>query len=113
MKRSVYLLSSDGKTKLHVNIWAPEEAPRAVLQIVHGMEEHIGRYDEFARFLCGNGIAVVGADLLGHGKSVNSDEDLGFIAETNGKTYLLNDIRKVGAYAKKKFPGLPAFRGLR
>ena len=109
MKRSVYLLSSDGKTNLHVNIWSPETAPRAVLQIVHGMEEHIERYDEFARFLNENGVAVVGNDMIGHGKSVNSPEDYGFFAETNGKTYLLNDIRKVGAYAKKQFPGVPLF----
>ena len=109
MKRSVYLLSSDGKTNLHVNIWTPKTAPRAVLQIVHGMEEHMGRYDEFARFLNDHGIAVIGNDMIGHGKSVNSPEDYGFFAETNGKTYLLNDIRKVNAYAKKQFPGLPVF----
>lgn len=109
MKRSVYLLSSDGKTNLHINVWAPEGEPRAVLQIAHGMEEHIERYGEFARFLNENGIAVVGNDMIGHGRSVNSPEDYGFFAETNGKTYLLNDIRKVGAYARKLFPGRPLF----
>ena len=109
MKKSIYLRSSNGKTNLHVNIWTPETAPRAVLQLVHGMVEHIERYDEFARFLCDNGIAVVGADMLGHGKSVNDPDDYGFFAETNGKTYLLNDMHKVNAYAKKLFPGLPTF----
>lgn len=109
MKRSLYLLSSNGKTNLHVNVWTPEAQPRAVLQIVHGMEEHIERYDEFARFLNDNGIAVVGADMIGHGKSVNSPDDYGFFSETNGKTYLLNDMHKVSAFAKKNFPGLPVF----
>ena len=42
-------LSSDGKTRLHAMQWLPVETPRAVLQISHGVAEHIGRYDGFAR----------------------------------------------------------------
>ena len=38
-------LSSDGKTQLHAMQWLPEGTPRAVLQISHGVAEHIGRYD--------------------------------------------------------------------
>ena len=44
-------LSSDGKTRLHAMQWLPVETPRAVLQISHGVAEHIGRYDGFARYL--------------------------------------------------------------
>ena len=43
-------LSSDGKTQLHGMLWEPEGvAVRAVLQICHGVAEHIARYDGFAR----------------------------------------------------------------
>ena len=62
-------LSSDGKTRLHAMQWLPEGTPRAVLQISHGVAEHIGRYDGFARYLNEQGLAVVGHDHLG--SSVN------------------------------------------
>lgn len=64
-------LSSDGKTQLHGMLWEPEGvAVRAVLQICHGVAEHIARYDGFARALNEQGIVVAGHDHLGHGKSL-------------------------------------------
>ena len=41
---------------------------KAVLQIVHGMEEHKERYYSFAEYLSENGITVVVGDLRGHGE---------------------------------------------
>ena len=67
---SFSFLSADKKTNIHAEEWLPEEKPKAVLQIVHGIAEYVFRYDEFARFLAENGIAVVGEDHLGHGSSV-------------------------------------------
>lgn len=68
-------------------MWCPDEAeydkPVAVLQICHGMIEYIDRYDGFARFMAERGFVVVGNDHLGHGKSVCSDEDLGFLRRRN------------------------------
>ena len=49
-------------------LWLPEEKPAAVLQITHGMTEHIGRYTALAEMLTGQQIAVAGTDLRGHGK---------------------------------------------
>ena len=64
-------LSTDGKTQLHGMRWEPEgRSVRAVLQICHGVAEHIARYDAFARYLNELGIAVVGHDHLGHGRSL-------------------------------------------
>ena len=53
-------LSSDGKTQLHACLWIPDEKIkfRAVLQIAHGVAEHIERYDDFARYLNDRGILV-------------------------------------------------------
>ena len=55
MKKEFYFPSSDGYNQLHVVEWLPEGEPKAVLQICHGMVEHIQRYDEFARFLTKQG----------------------------------------------------------
>ena len=44
--------STDGKTAIHAVEWLPEgTAPRAVLQIAHGVSEYILRYEPFAAFL--------------------------------------------------------------
>ena len=57
--------SHDGTSQIRGLIWAPERpagtrapAPRGVVQIVHGMSEHLGRYDGFARYLVGRGFTV-------------------------------------------------------
>ena len=50
-------LSSDGQTRLHAMLWLPEGEIRGILQIAHGVAEHIARYDGFARYLCARGIA--------------------------------------------------------
>lgn len=50
-------------------VWETEKNPDYVLCVVHGMGEHIGRYDHVAKFFNANNIAVVGYDQRGHGKS--------------------------------------------
>ena len=62
--------SSAGGTVLHGTEWMPDTAPRGVVQIAHGVAEHIGRYEDFARFLAQKGFVVVGHDHLGHGASL-------------------------------------------
>lgn len=47
--------------------WLPEGEVKYVLQVVHGMTEHMGRYEKLAQYLTQEGIAVVGFDLRGHG----------------------------------------------
>jgi acylglycerol lipase len=44
-------------------------SPRAVIILLHGLAEHIGRYDEFAHFYNENSIAVIAMDFRGHGSS--------------------------------------------
>lgn len=49
-------------------LWLPDGGqPEAVLHVIHGMTEHIGRYTEFAETLTEKQIAVAGFDLPGHG----------------------------------------------
>ena len=55
--------------KLPCTLWLPDGSPGAMLQIIHGMTEHTGRYEAFAAFLTAHGIAVAGFDLRGHGKT--------------------------------------------
>ena len=38
-----------------MSIWLPDGEPKGIVQIFHGMVEHIDRYDDFARFLNSKG----------------------------------------------------------
>ena len=78
MKKYFVIESMDEKTDLNGVIWQSDtnKAPKAILQIIHGMAEYIERYDEFAQFLNDNNILVVGHDHLGHGESVDIETPL-------------------------------------
>lgn len=106
-KQHFYLPSTDGVQRLHAIVWQPDEAPKAVLQIVHGMVEHIDRYDAFARFLTEHGYAVIGHDHLGHGLSAATTDDLGYFTDKNGKDTLVGDILQLTKEGKKRFPDCP------
>ncbi len=102
------LHSTDGSNELHFVTWRDNAiVPKAVLQISHGMCEYILRYDEFASFLAENGYVVCGNDHLGHGESVRSREDLGYIAPKDGYKYLVKDLRQVTELMHERYPGLP------
>lgn len=77
MHKDFYFTSSGAGT-IRACRWEPAGKVRAVFQIVHGIAEHVERYDEFADFLTENGILVVAEDHMGHGKSVSNFEELGY-----------------------------------
>lgn len=53
--------------------------PKAIVQIVHGMCEYKERYLDFINFLNKNGYIVIIHDLRGHGKSILTKDDLGYL----------------------------------
>lgn len=105
--KDFYFDSSTGKNKIHARQCTPDTAPRAIIQIVHGIAEYIDRYDSFMNFLAENGFLVVGEDHLGHGKSVDNSEDLGFFAEENGWDCVLNDMDKLRSIAREGHEDIP------
>lgn len=109
LKEEFYYDSADKKTKIHAIKWIPEIEIRAVLQIAHGMLEHIDRYDYFARFMAGQGLLVAGNDHLGHGASVLREEDRGFFSEGDGNMTVIKDIRKLREILKEEYNDLPYF----
>ncbi len=96
-RETVWCDSSDRVSRLHGYIWWPEEGvePLAAVQLVHGMAEYIGRYDEFARYLNSKGFVVYGHDHIGHGESVASKEDWGNLPVDDGKDILIEDVHRV------------------
>ena len=101
--------SKDGAHKSHVSLWTPSGAgPRAVVQIVHGVAEYAGRYDDFARYLADRGFVVCGEDHLGHGKTVD-DGKYGYFGKKDGWTLVTADVRQLRVLMGERYPGLPYF----
>lgn len=99
-------LSADGKT--HLAAYRTEvQTPMALVQISHGMCEHLLRYERFADYLSANGFLVFGHDHLGHGRSAQTPEELGFIAEQGGSELLAEDVHSLALAFKKEYPDLP------
>ncbi len=94
--------SRDGKTQLYATSWAPDTEPLAVVQIIHGMNEYIDRYDRFARFLAEQGFYVTGEDHLGHGKSVPEGGTFGYFCENDAATVLVRDVHRLKKMTQEK-----------
>ena len=61
---------SDGLS-FYVQGWEPDARPKAVIALVHGLGEHVGRYSHVGKALTDAGYVLVGFDLRGHGKTVS------------------------------------------
>lgn len=102
-----YFQSSTGRTSIHALKCVPDGKPRAVVQIAHGIAEHIDRYRPFMEFLADNGFVAAGNDHLGHGKSIRVPEEQGFFAEKDGWWRVVDDMDKLHDIMSKEYPELP------
>ena len=101
--------STAGDVDIHAISWKPKDGKiKAVLQLVHGMAEYIGRYDEMARFFAEKGFAVYGSDHIGHGESINKKYPLGYFGQRNeaGRIFI-DDAHLLTKIAKDENPGKP------
>ena len=99
--------SADGEHTVHAVIWRPAGKVRAVLQIIHGMEEYAARYSRFAERAAGEGILVCAEDHLGHGLT-SSKELRGHFPE-HGEELVLEDIRSLTLRVQDMVPDVPYF----
>lgn len=98
-------IKSVGGETLDALKYIPEN-PVGIVQIIHGMSEHIHRYDGFASFLAEHGYIVVGHTHAGHGKNAHI---LGYFANEGGWDILLQDIDNIRKTISQDFPKLPYF----
>ena len=96
-------LMSDDQYALSLTVHEAKGA-KAVVQIVHGMEEHKERYYDFIRYLTAHQYSVVISDLRGHGSDAPI---LSHIADKHGALLLIRDQQKITEWIKERFPGLP------
>lgn len=108
-KNEFYYLSKDGKTQIHAVEWLPEEQPKAILQIAHGVTEYILRYEEIAKFFTEKGVAVVGNDHLGHGKSISEGAEPMYFGPKDSWDWVVEDIKTCIDLTKNKYPNIPYY----
>ena len=102
-------LSSDKTTQINAKRWKPSDSePTKILQITHGMIEFIDRYSNFAKYLTTFGFLVVGHDHLGHGNSVKSKDDWGYIGP-KPSDLLVEDMHLLRQNTQNLFQDLPYF----
>lgn len=101
--------STDGINQIRVREWVPEGTPCAVLQIAHGICEHLERYDDFARFMAEHHVLVVANDHLGHGRTAKTQSDLGMFAGKNGWKCVVDDMESLRERTSASYPSLPYF----
>lgn len=109
IKKEFTFPSVSGLADIHCASYQPENGEvKVVIQVAHGMAEHLERYEAFAENLCGRGFALYINDHLGHGASVKSDDELGFFGkEENGWKFFVEDCHKLTEIAKRENPGKP------
>ncbi|MBQ3792183.1 MAG: alpha/beta hydrolase [Clostridia bacterium] len=103
------VLSTDGIHTLHGYVYVPDGEVRALVQFVHGMAEHIERYDPIMKYLCEKGFVCFGHDHIGHGRSVNSPEEKGYFAPEDGYKILYRDVSEFSRAVRADYPGKKRF----
>lgn len=99
-KRRLTYPSSSGEVSISATIWEPvfvdaDDRPEGIVQIAHGMAEYIDRYDWYARQLASSGYVVTGNDHMGHGDSINGEDDWGYIPMDDGDEVLIEDVHRL------------------
>lgn len=99
----VVLEAEDGH-RIHAQTYTPEGEVRGVIQVLHGLGEHVGRYTRFARAASDRGFAVVLHDHRGHG---GHGETKAYFSENGGWHDLVEDALAVHEHAHATFAGMP------
>jgi alpha-beta hydrolase superfamily lysophospholipase len=101
--RNFILHAKDG-VKLYSRVWDDvKKNSNIIVQIVHGMNDHVDRYDEIANFLNTKGIIVYAHDQRGHGRTAQSREEFGDFAKVNGWKKSVDDIHEMNKYIKTQY----------
>ena len=108
-RRDFYYPSADGKTTIHAVEWTPENVRhyKGIIQIAHGLSEHIGLYEPIAKYFTDKGFIVRGNDHLGHGYSVREGEPRLYLGPKGSWHFASDDIYTCRMLTEKEYGELP------
>ncbi len=100
------MVSLTDELKLDILTLIPEREIKGIFQIHHGMSEYKERYLPFMEYLAEAGYVTAIHDCRGHGKSVCSPGDLGYMYG-GGAEALVEDAHQITIDLKEKWPNMP------
>ncbi|OCL26199.1 alpha/beta hydrolase [Orenia metallireducens] len=111
MKKRTFTFGVEDGIDIFVYNWSAEnkQKVRGIVQIAHGMAEHAGRYEEFAKELVNSGYIVYANDHRGHGRTAANLEELGYFADKEGWTLVIKDMYQLTVMIRSKYPQIPIF----
>ena len=111
IKRTNFRFLTPDRIEINAYRWenAEQTEVRGIIQIAHGMAEHILRYDDFCKFLVRHGFIVYGNDHRGHGGTIKAPDDKGFFAEKDGFEKVVADMKQLSNIIRDEHPELPLF----
>lgn len=101
--------SSDNIHQISYEIIIPDANIKGIIQVSHGMCEYFGRYLDFAKYMSEHGFIVCGNDHLGHGNSINTDDELGYFSPENGWKNAVEDLYTLTKIMKEAYKDIPYF----
>ena len=99
------LAANAGRT-IQLRQWMPDQQPRAVILILHGLAEHSARYERFAKSATARDVAVVTYDHRGHGPAEAAGTPAHF-ADHDGWEHVVADVAHVVRAVRQAFPDTP------
>lgn len=108
MVRNIILRSRYDDLDISVLVVNPEKQVHAVIQIAHGICGCKERFLPVMEYMAGKGIACVAGDHRGHGASIKSPDDLGYMYD-GGYRALVDDMRLITDWAHKEYPNVPLY----
>ena len=109
MKMLNRVLILDDGHRMYTYFFIPDSKPKAIVQIVHGLGEHAGRYSEFASKLTDAGFLVCADDHRGFGRSTVSKDQIGHISDKDGYKLIIEDLKYLMMNTKADYPNIPYF----
>ncbi|GAA0343808.1 alpha/beta hydrolase [Bacillus carboniphilus] len=109
VESSVLSFQSNDGMEVVARKWIQEDLPRpkALVQIAHGMAEHIMRYNHLAKELVAQGFFVYGNDHRGHGETARKSNRHGYFADEDGFEKAVEDMQTLTSIMEKEYPGVP------
>lgn len=104
-----YSISMKDGTSIHAIAVEPVQQPIGHLHILHGMAEHIGRYQSFAEEFASKGFLVTGHDQRGHGKTADVQGHLGHFGDGIFFDQLAYDNAEIMAYFVQQYGTFPQY----
>jgi alpha-beta hydrolase superfamily lysophospholipase len=101
---NLHTLGAKGSHEIRLRIWQPDGEIAGIIQLLHGLGEHVNRYERFAKAANLHGIAVCAHDHRGHG---GHGGIAGYFAAKDGWNLVVEDAHVVHEHIREQFPEMP------